>query len=80
MVGLAHISKTAQQVLEDRNHGTGGKWETRKFEITNFDPKTVFKYLKSHKMWSPGWVAIYWALVHEWGKKKVNTAVKEIID
>lgn len=79
IVGVAHTVRTAGQVLEGRTCGTAGKWETRTIKPIDADPRIVFNYLRNHKMWSTGWIAIYWALVHEWGKTEVDAAAREII-
>lgn len=80
LIGMGRVTQTARQALESRTRGTGGKWETRAFEIVDADPRTVFRFLKSEKMWSVGWVTVYWALVHEYGKDVVNAAAeKELV-
>jgi hypothetical protein len=79
LVGLAHSSLTAKQILENRSHGTGGKWETKNIELVDGEPHSVFYYLKDKKMWSVGWLTVYWALVHEWGQKKVHAAARAIL-
>jgi hypothetical protein len=78
LIGMARVQETAERLLESRTRGTGGKWETQKIEIIDADPKIVLNYLKHEKIWATGLVAIYWALVHEYGKKRVDSIVKEV--
>jgi hypothetical protein len=78
MIGVARTSDTAQVLLDHRNRGRSGKWEMKKIELIDSDPRTVFDYVKDEKIWSTGLVAIYWALVHEYTKKRVDKAMKEI--
>lgn len=79
MIGVARISETAHEALEHRRRGIGGKWETRQFEIIESDPRSVFSYLKNQRIWSTGLVAVYWALVHYHGRKRVDSAVKAVL-
>jgi len=78
VIGMAEITETAQQVLARRTRGTAGKWETRTFELVDAVPQTAFEYLKNHKMWGTGKVAIYWALARRCGKKQVDAAVRQV--
>jgi len=78
MLGMAHTSETAMQVLEKRKCGTRGKWELKTLEIIDSNPKVVLNFLRKEKMWSTTLVAIYWALVHEYGKKQVDKIAKEV--
>jgi len=66
------------QVLEKRKSGTGGKWELKTLEIIDSNPKVVLNFIKKEKMWATALVAIYWALVHEYGKKQVDEIAKEV--
>lgn len=78
MIGIARVSETAERVLEIRRRGTGGKWETKKFNSIESDPRIVLTYLKQVKIWSCGLATIYFALINEYGKQKVDSAVREI--
>jgi len=78
VIGMAEIAETAQQILERRTRGTAGKWEAHAFEPVDAVPRTAFEYLKNHKMWDTGKVAIYWALVKKCGKKRVEEAVRQV--
>lgn len=78
MLAVAHASETSSTVLERYRRGTSGKWESKKIEIIDSTPPFVFNYLRKEKLWSTGIVAIYWALVHEYGRKRVELAAKEV--
>ena len=75
LIGVAHISETAEHIIENRNRGIGGKWEPKKIEIVDANPRVVLSRLKQELIWATGLVAIYWALVHEYGKKRVDRIV-----
>ncbi len=78
ILGMARTSDTATQILERRKRGGGGKWELKTLEIIDSNPKVVLSYIQKEKIWSTAIVAIYWALVHEYGKKQVDKIAKEI--
>lgn len=78
MLGVARASETSARILERYRRGTSGRWESRKVEIIDSNPRVVFSYLKQEKLWSTGIAAIYWALVHEYGRKKVEQAAKVV--
>jgi len=78
IIGVATIYEKAIDALESRTRGTGGKWETKQIEIVDSDPQIIFKYLKNRKIWSTGLLTIYWTLVHEYGRKRVESIVKTI--
>lgn len=78
IIGVGRIFETAHNALANRQRGTVGKWEMKQFEIVDADPYVVFNHLKQKKIWSVGLVAIYWTLVNEYGKKRVDSAVKKV--
>lgn len=78
-VGMIRLRESAADALDSRRRGSGGKWETRRFDVLSSDPATVFRFLDAHRLWSVGWVAIYWALVHEHGKRAVDEAARSIL-
>jgi len=78
IIGVARITETATDALRNRERGTGGKWETKEFEIVDFEPRAVLTHLKERKIWSTGLITAYWALVHEYGKKQVEAPAKAI--
>jgi hypothetical protein len=78
IIGMVRTAKTADEIFESRQRGASGKWETKQFEVIESAPLNVFKFLEQEKIWSTGLVAIYWTLVHEFGKKKVDRAAQAI--
>lgn len=78
LLGVAHLKETAEHILASRPRGTGGKWELKKIEVVDADPKSLLSYLKQERIWATGLVAICWALVHVYGKERVNKAIKDV--
>ena len=78
IIGVVYVNKKAKNILKGRTRGTKGKWENRIVHAIDSDPLTVFKFLKDKKIWSTGIVTIYWALVHKYGKKKVEDSIQKI--
>ena len=80
IVGIVRISDTAQKALENRRSGLSGKWEAKNLEVIEAEPRNVFSYIKDKKIWSTGLLTIYWALVYEYGRKRVDMAAKAVFD
>jgi len=78
IVGMAETNYFAKEVLENRRRGISGKWENKTFEIIDSNPEKVFKFLAPKKIWATAMIAIYWALVHQYGRKKVDNAADAI--
>lgn len=78
LLGVACIEQTVEQALELRRRGISGKWENETFEVVDSDPIRVFNYVRNRKIWSAALVAVYWALVHEYGRRRVDIAVKQV--
>jgi hypothetical protein len=79
LIGMARIDETARAALDKRERGTGGKWEARRFELVNFEPETVFRFLAAERSWAIGWVSVYWALVQEYGRRRVEEAAGKVL-
>lgn len=79
IIGFVKISENADYVKERYLRGTPGKWETENIlEPIKSDPKFVFEKLKENKIWSTGFVAIYWTLLYNHKKKNVEEAAEKI--
>jgi hypothetical protein len=78
IIGMVRVTETAEEILKSRQRGASGKWETKQFEVIESAPLNVFRHLKQEKIWSTGLVAIYWLLVHEYGRKKVDRAAQVV--
>ena len=72
VIGMAKTNDTSDAIMERRSKGTGGKWEVKHIEFINADPKAVLIYIKNHRLWSIAKAALYWTLVYEFGKNKVE--------
>lgn len=80
MLGMAKTALTVEELREYWSRGAGGgKWETSGFLALPLDPDRVFTELKEHKLWSTGWVAIYWCLVSQLGARRVDAAAKRVL-
>lgn len=78
LLGLMRLDYAGTVALERRRRGTGGKWETRRFDVLSAEPTAAFRFLSGQRMWSVGWVAVYWALVHIYGRRQVDEAAETI--
>lgn len=79
LLGVIRLSSPAQEALESRRRGAGGRWEAFKFDVVSADAAEVFTFLRDKRMWAVGWVATYWALVHEFGRERVDAAAAKIL-
>ncbi|NUM45498.1 MAG: hypothetical protein HUU38_12410 [Anaerolineales bacterium] len=78
LLGIAYCSETIEQIREIRTRGIGGKWEVNQIEAIDINPKQILARLKENKIWSIGFVTVYYALTKEFGKDKIDTIAKEI--
>lgn len=76
VIGMARLSQTAEDALSARTRGLSGKWETRTFEYVDARPDALWKFLRDEKLWATGWVALYWSLVREYGKSRVDESAQ----
>lgn len=78
LIGLVKTDRTAREVLEGKSRGTTGNWESSDHIMLRAEPKEVFEFLrqelKVRPIWSTGFVAIYWTLVHLCGRSRVEAA------
>lgn len=79
ILGMAHLNLPADEALQQRTRGSGGKWETHEFLIIDARPDDVWKFMKHEKVWAMGWVALYWTLVHEYGRSKVDRSARRFL-
>jgi hypothetical protein len=78
LLGLAVVDETAQTIIENRKQGAPGKWELISLEPVEFDPEAVFSFLNREKIWSTGLATLYFALVRQYGRIRVNNAAARI--
>ena len=79
LLGLINIPLSAKDLLDRRTRGSGGKWETRDFLVLDSRPENLWTALRSEKLWATGWVAIYLALVHEFGRSLVEREASQVL-
>lgn len=76
LLGFAKTDQRLQQILLWRGAGVKDKWENTKIHPVQFRPDTVTQFVLSNTPWAPGALAcIYHALVHEFGRAKVEAAI-----
>jgi transcriptional regulator with XRE-family HTH domain len=77
MLGVARLSEPFERALHRRTRGTGGKWENKELITLEGNPREVCNFLKTVRIWSHGMVALYWALVWQHGRQKVERAFSD---
>jgi hypothetical protein len=78
LLGMVKVDKTAVEILEWRTTGVKDKWENNKIHFVKFDLDFIVPFVLSHSPWAPGGLAcLYHTLVHEFGRHKVDRAIKK---
>lgn len=74
--GMVKIKKSAEEILRNWHAGVKDKMENKKIFAVPFTPEEVCSFVFSHEPFSPGGlVCLYHALVHEFGREQVNSAI-----
>jgi hypothetical protein len=74
--GLVKVNKTVEEILGNWRAGVKDKIENKRIFAVPFTPQDVCSFIFSHEPFSPGGlVCLYHALVHEFGREQVNTAI-----
>lgn len=87
---MARTKSTSIEVAKMRGRGAKDKWEVQDTLFVDFQLRPVIEFVGSSiprekkyavdTVWSPGALAcIYYTLVNEFGRRKVNTAIAEIL-
>jgi len=76
MIGMASLPMTAKEVIDEGTRGSPGRWEVGGFSFVDADPDVVWRSVQGEKLWAMGWVALYWSLVHEFGKAAVDQSAR----
>ncbi len=78
MHGLVRSSRSMQEIINSRTIGARDKWEGTELIPIEFSAKAVVEFVHSHTPWSPhGLACLYLTLVHEFGKRTVEEAIRK---
>lgn len=76
LFGLVKLQRRAEEVLENLRRNVRDRFEHRRVFSVPFTPEEVCEFIFSHEPFSPGGlVCLYHALVHEFGRERVNTVL-----
>lgn len=74
--GMVKVNKSSEEILRNWQAGVKDKMENKKLFAVPFTPQEVCSFVFSHEPFSPGGlICLYHALVHEFGREQVNTAI-----
>jgi len=87
---MARTKFTSQEVAQMRGRGAKDKWESQAMFFIDFEIRSILEFVRStipyekrhavDTIWSPGALAaVYYVLVHEFGKKRVEAAIAEML-
>jgi hypothetical protein len=79
LIGLTVVDETAESIIENRKKGAPGKWELRSLEAVDFDPESIFSFLKRERLWSTGLATLYFALVRQYGRSRVDRMATRLL-
>jgi hypothetical protein len=76
LLGLVKVQRRVNEVLRNLRGNVKDQFEHRRVFSVPFTPEEVCSFVFSHELFSPGGLAcLYHALVHEFGREKVNTTI-----
>jgi hypothetical protein len=76
LCGIVKVNKGSKEIVRDWHAGVKDKVENKRLFAVPFTPQEVCSFVFSHEPFSPGGlVCLYHALVHEFGREKVNTTI-----
>ncbi len=74
--GMVKVNKSFEEILRNWHAGVKDEIENKKIFAVPFTPQEVCSFVFSHEPFSPGGlVCLYHALVHEFGREQVNSAI-----
>jgi transcriptional regulator with XRE-family HTH domain len=78
--GMVKVNKSAEEILQNWHAGVKDKRENSKIFAVPFTPQEVCSFVFSHEPFAPGGlVCLYHALVHEFGREQVNSAISSYL-
>lgn len=76
LFGMVKVQRRVDEVLENLGRSVRDRFESRKVFSVPFTPEEVCAFVFSHEPFSPGGlVCLYHALVHEFGRERVNSVL-----
>lgn len=76
--GMARTKDNAQEIIDSRGRIAKDRWESKEIIPIDFEVKAVLEFVKIHTPWAPnGLACIYYTLVHEFGKRPVDEAIRK---
>ena len=76
LFGTVKLQRRVEEVLENLRRSVRDRFENRRVFSVPFTPEEVCSFVFSHEPFSPGGlVCLYHALVHEFGREQVNSAI-----
>lgn len=74
--GMVKVKRSTEEILRNWHAGVKDKMENQRVFAVPFTPEEVCEFIFSHEPFSPGGlVCLYHALVHEFGRERVNTVL-----
>lgn len=78
MLGIIESNSNSTQIMSNRTRGISGKWELDNLQFYNFEIKEIMNIIKNESIWDTGKAALYMALVHRYGKERVDKVANKI--
>ena len=76
LFGMVKLQRSVEEVLENLQRSVRDRFEHRRVFSVPFTPEEVCAFVFAHEPFSPGGlVCLYHALVHEFGKERVNSVI-----
>jgi hypothetical protein len=73
--GMVKVKKRANEIIQNWHAGVKDKMENKKIFAVPFNPQDTDAFALAHQPWTGGIISVYHALVHEFGRREVNTAI-----
>jgi hypothetical protein len=82
-MGNKRVSKDKyiyRDIINIWKKGVKDKIENMRIHAVKFEPEAIAQFVFSHSLWTPGGLAcIYHALVYEYGRRRVEEAIKRCL-
>lgn len=73
--GMVKVNTSAEEILRAWHTGVKDKMENKRLFAVPFTLHDICSFVFAHAPWAGGLVCLYHALVHEFGRKQVNTVI-----
>lgn len=78
LLGMAKANRRAEEILRRWRAGVKDKWESPEVYAIPFDTDSVVQFVLSRDPWAAaGLACIYHVLVHQFGRPRVEAAIRE---